>query len=596
MKILKKIFFISFFLSAFINGQYEIQCDYLINPEKIKGYVDSCAQFWIPSYDTVYGGFYSNVPRNGIVTNFNSKNMLTQSRTAYGMIRAFMLSGDTTYLKYAQGALDFMYTHAWDKDNGGWFNEMDREGNILSNGDHNNDKWSFMQHYALVGIGAMVEATQNEKDWMYYSDGRAAVDSNLWDSREDYQGYYNIADVDWSNPNGKGFTPTIDGITTHILYYYLTTSKPEYKERLLSLADNAIDYMLPAIEQFQYGYPEEFTSNWDPVLSNTYVFTGHLLKSAWCLTRAYLIEPKQEYLNFSTTILEEVLERGYDHVYGGCYKEYNGSTGQRYDNNKEWWELEQMFTASIMNYYISSDERFLQAADETLEFFMNYFVDHTYGEVYATTNRTGSPITYSKASYWKAGYHSIELGYYVYLYGNLYLHNLPVSLYYYIQPADSERTIKLFPLAMENEKLKITGVELNGKSYSDFLSDERTLNIAAGTGGIFKVTFENSVSTSIAYTNPPASDFILHQNYPNPFNSQTKIEYDLNENGYVTLQIFDIQGRSIKVLVDSYKNKGKYFVTWERKNDSSIEVSSGIYFYRLIFNNQMQSKAIVVLK
>lgn len=94
------------------------------------------------------------------------------------------------------------------------------------------------------------------------------------------------------------------------------------------------------MNDFQYGYPEEINSNWQPILSNTYVFTGHLLKSAWCLMRAYLIESKKEYIDFSTTILDEVLVQGYDSVYGGYYKEYNGATGQRYDTNKEWWELE----------------------------------------------------------------------------------------------------------------------------------------------------------------------------------------------------------------------------------------------------------------
>lgn len=71
------------------------------------------------------------------------------------------------------------------------------------------------------------------------------------------------------------------------------------------------------MNDFQYGYPEEINSNWQPILSNTYVFTGHLLKSAWCLMRAYLIESKKEYIDFSTTILDEVLVQGYDSVYGG---------------------------------------------------------------------------------------------------------------------------------------------------------------------------------------------------------------------------------------------------------------------------------------
>lgn len=597
MKIFLKnlVAIILFFSVAY--GQYQIKCDYLLNPEKIKGYVDSCATFWLPTYDTVYGGFYSNVPRNGIVTDFDSKNMLTQTRTAYGMVRAFMLNGDTTYLKYARGALDFIYTHAWDEEHdGGWYNEMDRQGNLKSSGDHNDDKWSFMQHYALIGITAMVEATQNSLDWQFLLDGRLAVDNKLWDSRSDYLGYYETADVDWSNPDGKGFTPTFDGITTHILSIYLLTEDEGFKERLLTLADHAADYFLPAMSQFEYGFPESYNSNWQPNLNNVTVFTGHLLKAAWCATRAYLVEPKQEYLDFSTTMLEEVLEKGYDTLYGGCYKEFNGATGQQYDTNKEWWELEEMFNSGIMNYYLTSDERFLEMADETLEFYMKNFVDHVYGEVYSTTSRAGSATDNRKAHYWKAGYHSIEFGYYVYLYANLFLYNEPVTLYYYIQPADSDRELKLNPLAIQENQLLISAVQLNDQSYNNFLPGQRILNIPSGSGGIFKITFEKT-STGIAGDESDLPEaFKLQQNYPNPFNSQTKIEYKINESGYVSLEIFDITGRKIKTLVNDFINRGTHSVNWNGRNESGSEVSSGIYFYNLNFNNHTQSRMAVLLK
>lgn len=274
------------------------------------------------------------------------------------------------------------------------------------------------------------------------------------------------------------------------------------------------------MNDFQYGYPEEINSNWQPILSNTYVFTGHLLKSAWCLMRAYLIESKKEYIDFSTTILDEVLVQGYDSVYGGYYKEYNGATGQRYDTNKEWWELEQMFTSSIMNYYISGNETYLKAADQTLDFYMKYFIDHTYGEVYQTTNQTGTPTTTSKASYWKVGYHSIELGYYVYLYGNLYLHKKPVTLYYDIQQVNSIRELKLYPLAIEDNKLKISDVQLNGQSYTNFSSSTRKLNIPSGIGGIFKVTFENTSSTRrYCFVFRCADEFRLVSELPESFQS-----------------------------------------------------------------------------
>lgn len=592
-KLLKYSLLILVVLPSLSAGQYRFECSYLADPEKVKGYVDSCAVFWFQSYDSTFGGFYENVRRNG--TNASStKTMLGNSRNAYAMARAFMLSGDTTYLSYARGALDFNYKYAWDKVNKGWYNELSREGDILPGGSHNNDKWSFMQHYALLGISAMVDATQNEKDWQFLLDGRKVIDDNLWDSRSEFQGYFDNASVNWSDPYDKGFTPTMDGITTHVLSLYLLTREDQYKERLLALADNVVDYMFPAMSHFAYGYPEQYSSNWEPVLSNTYVFTGHFLKSAWCLTRAYLIEPKPEYLEFSTNIINEVLNKGYDHEYGGCYKEYNGLTGEQYGTDKEWWELEQAFTACIMNYYITRDESFLEIADETLKFFMDYFVDREYGEVYQTTTRTGSPTVGSKASYWKAGYHSVELGYYVYLYGNLYVHNEPVDLYYYIEPVSTERTIKLYPLAIEDSKLKISDVVLNGDLYTDFVPDERTLILPSGTGGIFKVTFENTTPSSVARNQIPEK-FEMYQNYPNPFNPETTIEFSIPDAGKVDLTVYDITGQKVKTLIQSSVDAGSYKAVWNGKNENGYKAASGIYLIRLFYNDKYLTKKAVLL-
>ncbi len=585
------------FLLNTVSAQYEIKGYYLKNPELVKGHVDSCAQFWFSSYDEEHGGFYQNVSRNGSVDdNSNDKTMLGQTRTAYGMVKAFMLTGDTTYLNFARGALDFMYEHAWDSTNGGWFNELDREGNLRVGGQHNNDKWSFMQHYALLGITAMAEATRSEKDFQMFLAGREAVDNNLYDDREGLRGYYEDANVDWSNPNGKGFTPSMDGITTHLLSSYLLTKEDKHKEKLLDVADNVVKFMLPAMDYFSYGFPEQYNSNWEPNISNTFVFTGHFLKTAWCLTRAYLIEQKQEYIDFSTTSIKEVLDKGYDHTNGGCYSNYNGLNHTRHNSNKEWWQLEQAFTSGIVNYYITSNEDALQMADETLDFYMSNFVDREYGEVYTSTSSTGKNPNTTKASYWKAGYHSIELGYYVYLYGNLYIHNKPVTLYYKFDETNEERTIPLYPLAIEDDRLSIKEITLEGTEYSNFLSSERILSIPQNTGGVFAVTFENSKTTSVDKDNYLPKDFVLHQNYPNPFNPSTEISYELNTNGIVLFDVFNVNGEKIKTIEKGYKPAGRYVIGWNGINDNGSSVPSGVYFFHLRFNNKHQVIKAVLLK
>ena len=86
-------------------------------------------------------------------------------------------------------------------------------------------------------------------------------------------------------------------------------------------------------------------------------------------------------------------------------------------------------------------------------------------------------------------------------------------------------------------------------------------------------------------------DFYLYDNYPNPFNPVTTIRWQLPEAGNVTLKIYDILGRETAILIDEYRSAGKYETEF---NASSL--SSGIYFYRLIYNEKSVTKSMVLIK
>jgi hypothetical protein len=72
------------------------------------------------------------------------------------------------------------------------------------------------------------------------------------------------------------------------------------------------------------------------------------------------------------------------------------------------------------------------------------------------------------------------------------------------------------------------------------------------------------------------STFCLNQNYPNPFNPTTHIKFDLKNNGFVKLTVYDILGREVKILVNEYRRTGKYEVEWNAES-----FPSGIYFYKI---------------
>jgi len=90
--------------------------------------------------------------------------------------------------------------------------------------------------------------------------------------------------------------------------------------------------------------------------------------------------------------------------------------------------------------------------------------------------------------------------------------------------------------------------------------------------------------------------FSLSQNYPNPFNPSTTIKFGLPSASDVRLEVFDILGRSVTVLVDKQLDAGYHDIVWDGRNASGGETASGIYFYKLKAGDYISTKKMLMLK
>ena len=86
-------------------------------------------------------------------------------------------------------------------------------------------------------------------------------------------------------------------------------------------------------------------------------------------------------------------------------------------------------------------------------------------------------------------------------------------------------------------------------------------------------------------------EYSLSQNYPNPFNSYTIIEYSIPEYSFVNLEIFNILGSKVAVVVNDYKDPDNYKI-----NFNAGDLASGIYYYRLKANNYMKTGKMILIK
>ena len=90
--------------------------------------------------------------------------------------------------------------------------------------------------------------------------------------------------------------------------------------------------------------------------------------------------------------------------------------------------------------------------------------------------------------------------------------------------------------------------------------------------------------------------FALHQNYPNPFNPVTTLRYDLPENSYVNVTIYDMLGREIRTLVNTTQDADFKSVIWNATNDYGKPVSAGVYLYQIQAGEFVQTRKMVLLK
>jgi hypothetical protein len=117
-------------------------------------------------------------------------------------------------------------------------------------------------------------------------------------------------------------------------------------------------------------------------------------------------------------------------------------------------------------------------------------------------------------------------------------------------------------------------------------------NITNAGGGAMVVNF------AVSGTGLPANEIVqLGQNFPNPFNPNTRIPYSIFKKSWVKLTIFNILGQRMSTLIDKEQDVGYYQPEFDiSRANNGVELTSGVYFYRLEISGVSITKKFLVLK
>jgi hypothetical protein len=142
---------------------------------------------------------------------------------------------------------------------------------------------------------------------------------------------------------------------------------------------------------------------------------------------------------------------------------------------------------------------------------------------------------------------------------------------------------------------------------------EKGIKIPAGTESIFTVPISGRGNIELDdvqlsdyqgnlleanFDKPEAlpENYALRQNFPNPFNAATTIMYALPVDAPVKIEVFNILGQKVAILVDGPQPAGVHSIIWNSDDDSGRSLASGVYFYRITTPEFTAEKKMVLMK
>ncbi len=125
---------------------------------------------------------------------------------------------------------------------------------------------------------------------------------------------------------------------------------------------------------------------------------------------------------------------------------------------------------------------------------------------------------------------------------------------------------------------------------------QRVAGYLVGDGPLSIAVHEGIVNAIDPSATPVPRTFLLGQNYPNPFNPSTRIGVEVRQPGRYRLEVRDAGGRLVATLVHGFLSAGHHEIIWNGHTEKGRPAASGLYLYRLIFQNQTQVRKMLLVR
>ena len=359
--------------------------------------LDQTLDFWYNhGYDKENGGFFTCLERNGNVFD-TDKAVWAQGRGLWVFSKAYnFIKKDERYLQAAKHAYEFIKNNCYDKDNRMFFT-VTKDGTGIQK-----RRYWFSESFAVVGSAELYRATKEER---YLVNAKETFDTLLKVKKGE------IKTEPKFNPEVVNTislaSPMILLITCQILRD-IDTDRTEYYNQIIddSIEEIKLHYHPECKAMFENVNPDGSLASGS---RGRFVNPGHSIEASWfIMDEAVYRNNDKELLDLALNILNYSFDLGWDKEYGGLlyFVDVENKPVQALEwDMKLWWPHNEMLIAFLKAYNLTNDEQYLEKYKLVHEYTFSHFKDEQYGEWYGYLRRDGSISTDLKGNIFKGPFH-----------------------------------------------------------------------------------------------------------------------------------------------------------------------------------------------
>lgn len=384
--------------------------------------------FWTSRMiDKINGGYITHFDKDGKDSGEDEKSLIAQTRSVYTLSSAHRAGyGEGKLAAQAKHGVDFLIDKMWDKEHGGFFWMMDRQGNCKID-----QKIIYGHSFAIYSLSEYTLATGDPRGIEYAGKVFDLIQKYCVDSM--YGGYWEMFHRDWTlcGPGAQGGDRKTLDVHMHLMEAFTTlyecTGMDVHRRKLLEVIDILLNRIIHP--DYKTGIPQFFKDwtvapqikfdiiwGWDRfpedgkksnVANNTCY--GHNAEFAWLLIHALdilKISP-DIYREVFKVIFDHTIDNGIDTEFGGVYVEGSHSGGV-YDREKEFWQQAEVLIGMLDACIMFKEEKYWTAYKNVHRFVFDKFINKGVGEWFPLLTRQGEPIWTHMSHSWKVNYHTVR--------------------------------------------------------------------------------------------------------------------------------------------------------------------------------------------